>query len=310
MPKSIAAAGSPHAALHLRRFDRLSDTRADRGEILTWARALMDPGSKVLLLKPDNTKDRRVTLEEAVLRRRPFAVKVRDDVLAIDSDKPELLDALLHLEQVLRQGGLQPFVLRSGRRGHAHLWCGVPGRTLLARYKNQARQAGFDVREGRSLCRPPFAPHRQGRPLGLLFNLKAPADQKRWEKALLDIGREQRKQEIETTWRGITGDPSWVLPGRQFVQTPAPEHHDAAAAPSTEAAAAVIPPPSTTAAPAPPRRRLNPKMERLLRDGLPKGQRSEGIQAVALAAVNRGWTEAQFSAELLDPPKQAWGQGP
>jgi hypothetical protein len=42
-------------------------------------------------------------------------------------------------------------------------------------------------------------------------------------------------------------------------------------------------------------------MAALLRDGQPKGQRSEAIQSLALAAFNSGWTEAEFFTALMDP---------
>jgi hypothetical protein len=255
------------------RFTSLPDSRADSTEILIWARALMVPGSNVILIDENNSGQGWCPLEEAVRSRRPFAIQVREDVLAIDADQPALLQKLLGLAAALRRDVLYPVVLRSGRPGHAHLWCQIAEPALRADYGRRAKALGFDVREESKLCRPPMAPHRHGRPLAVLG---AHPETRHWQEALAEIGREQRRQEIEATWRRITHNPTWCLSSRTPV---------AAAAPTKPARAR--------------RRPLNPKWDRLVRNGVPEGQRHQAIQAVTLAAVNAGWTEADLFRVLI-----------
>ena len=298
MPKAVAAP-PPHIAVRAHRFEYLPDTRADRTEILTWARALMKPGSRVMLIDEHNVNDGWVTVEEAIQRRRSFAIKVRDDILAIDSDKPDLQHALLELVDALDRDGLRPIAIRSGQPGHTHLWCPIVDPVLLLRYKQLARRIGFDVRENYSLLRPPFAPHRKGRPVAVLATPNAPYQSVRWQTALDNLIREQRKAKIESTYRKLLKDPAWCLPGRSPAATPG-------AGPKVGAPTIrrVVPPDGarpTASTPGRPWRSLSPKMERLLRKGQPEGLRSEAIQSVALAAVDRGWTEGQFFAALMDP---------
>ncbi len=215
-----------------------------------------------------------IPLEMAVRSRRPFAVEVRDDVLAVDSDKPELLPKLVDLAAALRRDGLHPVVLRSGRPGHAHCWAKIAEPALLADYKDRAKASGFDVREGSKLCRPPMAPHRHGLPLSVLGSRP---EIRHWQEDLAEIGREQRRQDIEARLRRITRDPTWSLPNR---------------------------PPAAAAAPlkAPLKRRrpLGRQSERFVRNGVPEGQRHQAIQSVALAAVNAGWTEADFGSVIIN----------
>jgi hypothetical protein len=135
----------PVPARRPRGIASLPDTRADGSAILTWASALM-VGKRVMLIGAENQGCGWVPLEEAVRSRRPFAIKVRDDVLAVDSDKPELRPKLVDLAAALRRDGLRPVVLRSGRRGHAHLWCQIAEPALLADYKRRAADLGFEDR--------------------------------------------------------------------------------------------------------------------------------------------------------------------
>src|SRR6266851_2753623 len=272
MPNSVGA--FPQIAVRIRRFDYLPDTRADHSEILTWARALMKPGSRVLLINGHNFKERWVTVvEEAVLSRRPFAIEVRDDILAIDSDKPDLQHALLELADALDREGLRPIAIRSGQPGHAHLWCPIADRVLLLRYKQLARGAGFDVREGPCLLRPPFAPHRRGRPVAVLARPSAPHQALWWQTALDDLIREQRKTRIESTYRKLLKDPAWCLPGRSPAATlgAGPK----VGAPTISRVMTSDGARPTASTPGRPWRPLSPKMERLLRKGQPKGLRSE-----------------------------------
>jgi DNA-binding transcriptional ArsR family regulator len=228
----------------------------------------------VMLIDADNQGCGWIPLEAAVRSRRPFAIAVRDEVLAVDCDQPRLLPKLVDLAAALRRDGLRPVVLRSGRPGHAHLWCQIAVPALLADHKRRARELGFDVRDRHNLCRAPMSPHRRGHPVAVLG---AQPETRHWQAALEEIGREQRRRWIEGTWRKLTNDPTWSLPGC----TPA-----AAGAPLKAARKR--------------RRPLGRQWERLIHDGVPQGRRHQVIQSVALAAVNAGWTEADFFSLIIN----------
>ncbi len=290
----------PEARRRFSRFQALPDTRADRTEVLIWARALMVPGSKVMLIDAGNGNAGWVPLEVAILSGRPFAIKVRDDVLAVDSDNPEMLPTLLHLADALHQDGLRPALLRSGQPGHAHLWVHIPAEDLRTLYKQRARNAGFDVREGNKLCRPPYAPHRQGRPVATLLTPDRLQESLRSQRALQQFAGEQRTAEIEATHRRLLNDRTWSLSGRCSAIPADPAAPRGATSLTKPATAAPIAKkadagPTTRSA-----RPLSRKMDRLLRDGLPHGQRSEGIWAFLVWAANNAWRFDLTLAHLMD----------
>jgi hypothetical protein len=270
--RTVVQPAVPVPRRRLNRFSILPDTRHDPVEILTVARALM-AGSKVMLIDKGNRGQGWVPPEEAVLSRRPAAIEVRADWLAVDSDEPDLFPKLLDLEAALRRDGLRPLVVRSGGLPsaatvvglRAHLWVQISEPALLAEYKRRAEALAFDVRAGSDLCRPPLSPHRHGHPVAVLGGQP---DTPRWQETLQEIGREQRRQEIEATWRRITGDPTWCLPGRTYVAPAAPTKPTGMQ-----------------------RRPLGPKWERLIRDGVPDGLRHQTILSEAIAAVNSHWTQ-------------------
>jgi DNA-binding transcriptional ArsR family regulator len=71
------------------------------------------------------------------------------------------LAGLINLAVGLVENGWRPVLVRSGRRGHRHLWCamdvaGVEVAGMLA------RASGLDWRSGQALMRPPGWPHRSG----------------------------------------------------------------------------------------------------------------------------------------------------
>jgi hypothetical protein len=140
-------------------------TGTDPNLILAFARRVVKPSGNALLLREDNAADRWVSLEEAVASGRAFTVEVRDDILAIDLDQPDHIERVLIIAQELRDAGLSPILVRSGRPGHLHLWCCIrdPGRLRLVR--DRANALGLQIR---SSMRPPLAPHRQGLPVSLL----------------------------------------------------------------------------------------------------------------------------------------------
>ena len=88
----------------------------------------------------------------------PFFVPVARDVLAVDSDKPELLDRALKLADELRAAGLRPVVCDSGPgAGRVHLFALIDDHAERERWERRAQLLGFDPR---SDIRPPFSLHR------------------------------------------------------------------------------------------------------------------------------------------------------
>ena len=77
-----------------------------------FARAVAAPGSKALVYKPGgvNKTEGWRSLDEALrlaaTEGRPFAVRVRADLLAGDFDRPEQMDAVVALTGELRAEGL------------------------------------------------------------------------------------------------------------------------------------------------------------------------------------------------------------
>src|SRR5947209_14395430 len=88
--------------------------------VLAFARKIIRPGGKVLLLTSDNRADGWVPLEKAIASRRAFAVEVAADILAIDCDRPELAPSVADLAEQLHSDGIPPVVVSSGRPAHLH----------------------------------------------------------------------------------------------------------------------------------------------------------------------------------------------
>jgi hypothetical protein len=140
-------------------------TGTDPNLILAFARRVVKPNGNALLLDKDNAADRWVRIEEAVASGRPFTVEARADILAIDLDQPDHIERLMVFAQELREAGLAPVLVRSGRPGHLHLWCCIRDRDRLRRFRDRAERLGLGVRGS---MRPPLAPHRLGLPVSLL----------------------------------------------------------------------------------------------------------------------------------------------
>lgn len=89
----------------------------------------------------------------------PFLLPVARDMLAVDCDKPELLDRALELKNDLRAAGLRPVTCDSGPvPGRVHLYALIENDpAAYARWERRARDLGFDPRP---YIRPPFALHR------------------------------------------------------------------------------------------------------------------------------------------------------
>lgn len=199
-----------------------------------------------------------------------YFVDVRDDVLACDGDF-DAGEAAQTLAATCSSAGLQPVLHASGAPGHRHVFVLVSDVALRKRLADRARVLGFDVRTS---IRPPGAPHREGRPVRLL----SPAT---WKAALEALG-------------GPRTPPQWN-------PRPTADREPSPATPHTA-----------------PRRALSPNMAALLATGRhpdserkcarcgarhPTGyhSRSELLMALALGAVNAGWTQADLWTALVTP---------
>jgi hypothetical protein len=219
-------------------------------------------GAPVLAISANNKAGDWLTLEEAVASGVPFAIRVAEDVLAIDCDDLAQAPLMEILDGMLSAGGHEPLLLISGQG--LHLWCVVQRPVRLERYRHIAKALGLDVRSG-TMMRPPGSPHRLGLPC-----VRVARD---FSMAMWRLPRM-----LEARGFTLRGDGNWrrrVLEGLDRL-APESEH-----------------PVGPTASPAPPqrwRRPLDGKCERLLRKGARHGQRSEAIQSLTLAAYSRGWT--------------------
>ena len=142
-----------------------------------FATAIVRPGGNALLINPDNSKLRWVSIETAATARMAFAVEVAPEILAVDADSPALgLRAEGDLASSLIETGFTPVIVASGRPGHRHVFARISDPALLLRIKAQVRSERYaegrkrlDVRHS---IRPPLAPHR----LGLAPKLLSPPD--------------------------------------------------------------------------------------------------------------------------------------
>jgi hypothetical protein len=112
-----------------------------------------------MLIDADNRGEEWVPIPHAVQSGRAFFVDVRPDILATDADQPELAEATDQLAAELREAGIIPIIVASGRAGNRHLFASVEDPGLHGRFVARAKQLGLDVRRS---IRPPLAPHRLG----------------------------------------------------------------------------------------------------------------------------------------------------
>ncbi len=129
---------------------------------LALAKAVARPGARAGLLNRDNGVDGWVPVVQAVRLHRAFTVEVSADVLAVDQDSELQAPALEALADQLRDVGVRPVVVESGRKGGLHLFAHFRDRRRLAEFQTRARQSGLDVRHA---IRPPLTPHRLGLPV-------------------------------------------------------------------------------------------------------------------------------------------------
>jgi len=222
--------GSSTAATGATAPSTAADKTVDFGRLrLRFALAIAKPGGKAGLIDEENKLRCWVPIADAISAKVAFTVDVAEDILPVDSDRPDNASAVYELVEELRRHRHPSVLVASGQVGHFHVFARVADRTVRERFAQRARDVGLDVRKS---IRPPLTPHR----LGLRSQLLQPAD----PNAALAVLR---------------------VPG------------------------------------------LSARMRQLLRQGDPERgyrSRSEVVQALALGAVNAGWSLQRLLWELSD----------
>jgi hypothetical protein len=107
---------------------------------IQFAHVVARPGSRAMIVTPENGCGGFVSIREAVRRGVSFCVEVRDDLLALDLDDIAMTRALERLAAELREAGHVPVLGASGRPGHRHLFVRVRDRE---RWITRAKELGF-----------------------------------------------------------------------------------------------------------------------------------------------------------------------
>lgn len=88
-----------------------------------------------------------------------FFVTLDADVLGLDADTREASHLVTQIAHEMREAGLRPVVLESGRPGNLHLFVRITHAETFSRYAERAKAGGVDVRRTQ---RPPLSAHRLG----------------------------------------------------------------------------------------------------------------------------------------------------
>ena len=246
--------------------DRCSDAA------LQLALAIADEREPVLLIARDNGPAGWVaSISEAIRRGLPFAVHVKDYILAADFDRADAEAAAGELVTRLQELGVSSLLVASGGRRRRHVFARIGDPALRQELAHLAGQLGGDVRR---VIRPPLSPHRAGGSSLLLAPCSATG--------ALAV--------LTGTHPGTSG------PVRR--QRHQPEAHGDG--PGRRAAHQLAWPHDQP---------MSERMATVLRSGAtdPFPSRSEAVFALALAAARAGWALDRFLSEL-DDPANAGGQ--
>lgn len=132
-----------------------------------FAYAVAKPGTKAMLIGPDNENAGSSTIDFCIQQDLAFCVLPRDECLVLDVDREDLFPEALRYYERLHKAGHRPVLLRSGRG--RHLFCVVGDQEERKRLRLSAREIGIDPRDsGGDRIRPPFVRHRNALPVQLL----------------------------------------------------------------------------------------------------------------------------------------------
>ena len=129
------------------------DDRTDLAELLA------HPSRRPFALDADNEHAGQLPgIAEAVATEAAYVITVAPDVLAIDVDDPDALQALNEYRDAITEAGYPVLLTDSGRIGHRHLWAVIPDKADRDRFTALAVWTGLPA--PRSTMRPPGTPHR------------------------------------------------------------------------------------------------------------------------------------------------------
>ena len=138
-------------------------TIKETGRSPTWlveqfVQRIAQPGTRAMFIGPDNQNGGWASLADAIRSGQSFCITLRHDVVALDADGEESGRAVeQELVPYLRDSGLRPVLMRSGRAFHRHLFVRVADPQKRERMIKWARRRGIDVRNPSPIRPPPSA---------------------------------------------------------------------------------------------------------------------------------------------------------
>ena len=278
--RSVMAArrsgGNPHSQVAASEVTESFHSGLNNGLRVELANAVSSELEGRLISADNQSLGRWVTIDEAVERDACFAVPVRDDVLALDCDKPEGVETLWEVRDFLAGFGIESVVLESGQEGHLHLFAWVPHPALRKTAGAMARAAKIDVRTG-AFLRPPLIRHRLDYPVNLLQPTNAEAALRALLSTPLDLDDRVSRAGPDPLEPDAMG-------GREAEWADTEDNRE--------------------------KQPLSPRMQQLLAKGDIHGvypSRSEVIQAITTDAVRQGWNLTEVF-EVLMYPKNVGGE--
>lgn len=217
----------PRATLAARPISGFGAGKANPSPSLAeaFAFAIAKPGARAFLIDENNRLLGWMYLSEAARSGRAFAVEVDKAVLALDADDPDVAHYIeSELAPYLADSGFRPVVMASGGEGRRHLFVRVEDPKLRLRFAVHARERRVDVRR---VIRPPFAPHRTGLPVALVYPSSAeealhslrPNRVRRLPRSLFDLMRRgartgRDKSDSALLWRIELAAVNAAIPAR------------------------------------------------------------------------------------------------
>lgn len=229
-----------------------------------------------------------------------YAVKVADDVVALDLDDPERARDFDQVVQLACLAGATVVLVESGRDGHRHAFIRPRDGAAQELIARKAYQAGIDVRTGKQQ-RPPLSPHPDGRPISVSVVSGGQANQQLvaeggcLDEAALTVALAALSPAAAPpsaapgrSGRGRAPEPGWRRNASAKAPTGVQGAPDRSVGASRTVRRSDLP-------------RLSSAMLHVLRRGDGNPDRSRTLQRVVVAMVNRGWT-LEDAWDLLTRP--------
>ena len=131
------------------------------------AEALAHVEARPFYIGPDNVRTGAASsVAEASTSGRSYALRLADDVIALDLDDPATIDAADALAERIKAAGWPVLRTTSGRVGHRHLWAVIPSAVERTIITDDIEALGLP--RPRPVMRPPLSPHRLDLPVTTL----------------------------------------------------------------------------------------------------------------------------------------------